>query len=275
VSDSPPAFDLAAYCTRIGFTGPAAPTVETLHAVVGRHAATIPFENLDVLLGRPIPLDAESLQRKLIRDKRGGYCFEQNGLLLLALGALGFQVTPIGARVRWQIARDVIPARTHLFARVDLDGVAWLADVGLGGASLTSAIQLDSDAEQATPHEPRRILRENGRLYHQSRLGDEWHDVCEFTLDEMHPIDRELANWWTSASPQSHFKKRLIVARAGAGGTRLSIRDREFTIRQADGRAETRPVESPGQLIELCAQHFGLDFPAGTRFGPPGSPWPS
>jgi N-hydroxyarylamine O-acetyltransferase len=275
VSDSVPAFDLTAYCARIGYAGPLTPTLDTLHAVVARHATTIPFENLDVLLGRPIRLDAASLQQKLIHDRRGGYCFEQNGLLLLALGALGFRVTPIGARVRWQIPRDVIPARTHLFVRVDLAGVAWLADVGIGSQSLTAAIQLDSAAEQATPHEPRRIVRENGRLFHQSRLGGEWNDLCEFTLDEMHPIDRELANWWTSASSQSHFKNRLIVARAGDAGTRYSIRDREFTIRQADGRADTTRVESPDRLLALCAEYFGLNFPAGTRFGPPGSPWPS
>jgi len=86
---SPVPFDLNAYCARIGYAGPLTPTLETLHAVVARHAATIPFENLDVLLGRPIRLDAESLQKKLVRERRGGYCFEQNGLLLLALGAFG------------------------------------------------------------------------------------------------------------------------------------------------------------------------------------------
>ncbi len=267
--------DLDAYFARLGYMGPRTPTLETLHAITARHVAAIPFENLDVLLGRPIRLDPESLQQKLIREKRGGYCFEQNNLLRLVLGALGYHVTPVGARVRWKIPRDVTPARTHLFLRVVADGSDWLADVGLGGASLTSAIRLEFDCEQPTPHEPRRLIREDGRLYHQLWTGTEWTDVCEFTLDPMHSIDCELANWWTSAHPASHFKSRLIVARAGTDGTRSSIRDREFTHRRGPVILERRELATPADLLEVLGRHFALHFPPGTRFGQPGSPWPA
>jgi N-hydroxyarylamine O-acetyltransferase len=271
-----PAPDLDAYFSRIGYAGSRAPTLATLHAVAGAHAQAIPFENLDVLLGRPIYLDAASIQKKLVHDRRGGYCFEQNGLLLLMLEALGFRVTPIGARVRLQTPRHVVPPRTHLFVRVELDGEFWLIDAGVGGLSLTSAIRLDeSGREQTTPHELRRIVREDGRLFHQARLGAEWTDVCEFTLEEMYPIDRELANWWTSASPTSRFKSRLVAARAAPDGKRLVINDRELSIRSADGQAEKHLIETPDELLLLLALHFNLRFPPGTRFGPPGSPWPS
>lgn len=267
--------DLDTYFTRIGYTGPRDPTLETLHSICAAHAASIPFENLDVLLGRPISLEPSALFQKLVHDRRGGYCFEQNGLLLLVLTRLGFRAAPLSARVRWQRPRDFTPPRTHVFLRIELDGTSWLADVGVGSGSLTAAIRLDpTGAEQATPHEPRRIVHEDGRYFHQMKLGADWADLCEFTLEEMPLIDRELANWYTSAHPQSHFKNRLIAARARPDGRRLAVLNHEFTRRERDGRAETRPIASPDELLQILAEHFGLTFPAGTRFGPPGSPWP-
>src|SRR5579871_6842774 len=127
---------LDAYFERIGYRGPREPTLATLNGVMAAHVESIPFENLDVLLGKPILIDEAALVRKLIHERRGGYCFEQNGLFLGVLEALGYQVTPISARVRLQRPRDYIPPRTHLFARVELEGESWLADVGVGGLSL-------------------------------------------------------------------------------------------------------------------------------------------
>lgn len=273
MSDTP--LDLDAYFARTGYTGPRTPTLAALNGIVAAHVQTIPFENLDVLLGRGINLDPAAVEQKLVVQKRGGYCFEQNSLLLRALETIGFRVAPISARVRWQKPRDQIPTRTHLFLRIELDGESWLADVGIGSNSLTCAIRLNTDAEQPTPHEPRRIVRDGARLYHQVRLGDEWHDICEFTLEEMPPIDREVANWFTSTHPQSHFRGRLIAARAAPHGVRLGLLNNEFSIRGADGRAEKRVVADADELLTILAEHFGLHFPTGTRFGPPGSPWPS
>lgn len=267
--------DLDAYFLRIGYSGPRAPTLAALHAITAAHTSTIPFENLAVLMGQPIDLEVGALFDKLVRARRGGYCFEQNGLLLHVLERLGYQVAPLSARVRLQRPRDFIPPRTHVFLRVELDGETWLTDVGVGGLSLTSAIRLNADGEQATPHESRRIVREGARLFHQVRFGDDWEDVCEFTLEEMPAIDRELGNWYTSAHPQSHFKNRLIVARAAPEGARLTLLNDELKIRRRDGRAESHTIKTPDELLELLERHFGLSFPAGTRFGPPGSPWPS
>ena len=270
-------FDLDAYFVRTGYTGPRDATLATLHAVVAAHAQTIPFENLDVLLGRPISLVPDAVFKKLILDRRGGYCFEQNSLLHRVLIALGFKVTTLSARVRWQRPRDFTPPRTHLFLRVELDGTSWLADVGVGGLSLTAAICLDeSGREQATPHEPRRIVREGASLFHQVRLATgDWADVCEFTLEAMPPIDCELANWFTSAHPQSHFRNRLLVARAAPTGIRLTLLNHEFTTRAADGQATTLLITSPEALLAVLSENFGLHFPPTTRFGAPGSPWPA
>ena len=196
-------------------------------------------------------------------------------LLLLVLTTLGYQVTPLSARVRWQRPRDFIPPRTHLLIRVELAGESWLVDVGIGGLSLTKAIRLIENEPQTTPHDTRRITRADGRYFHQVSFGGEWADICEFTGEEMPPIDRELAHWYTSAHPESHFKNRLVVARAKPDGSRLTLLNHELTTRQADGRSEVRSLTTPDELLTTLPEHFGLHFPAGTRFGLPGSPWPS
>ena len=263
----PFAFYLDAYFARTGYAGSREPALDTLHAVTWHHATTIPFENLDVLLGRGISLAPEAIFRKLVLEKRGGYCFEQNNLLLLVLRALGYRVTPIGARVRWQTPREVTPARTHLFLRVHLPEGDWLTDVGMGSASLTGAIPLEFDRGLATPHEKRRLVREQGKLFHQLWTGTDWTDCCEFTLDEMHPIDCEVANWWTSASPASHFKTNVTVGRAGRDGTRKAIRAGEFTHRRGAEILAREAITPGSRLLEILREHFDLTFPKGTRFG--------
>jgi N-hydroxyarylamine O-acetyltransferase len=259
--------DLDAYFARTGYTGSREPTLATLHAVTFHHATAIPFENLDVLLGRGISLAPEAIFRKLVTGRRGGYCFEQNNLLLLVLRALGYRVTPIGARVRWQIPRDIMPARTHLFLRVHLAEGDWLTDVGMGGSSLTGAIPLEFGRELPTPHETRRLDRDaSGRMFHQMWNGTEWMDCCEFTLDVMHPIDCEVANWWTSASPASHFKTAVIAGRACRDGTRKAIRGGVFNHRRGGEILAEETITPGSRLLAILSEHFGLHLPAGTKF---------
>ncbi len=258
--------DLDRYLDRIGYRGSREPTLPVLHALTAAHTRSVPFENLDVLLGHPIDLDPAALFDKIVVRRRGGYCFEQNGLFLEVLGALGFDAAPLSARVRLDRPREVVPPRTHLFLRVRVEGATWLTDVGIGGVSLTSAIRFEADVEQSTPHEPRRIVHEDGRWFHQARLGPRWADVYEFTGEEMPLVDREMGNWFTSTYPGSHFRHRLMVARAGAEGRRCTLTDTEFKIRGRDGHAETHPVGSPEDLLAVLDQHFGLSFAPGTRF---------
>lgn len=264
---------LDAYFDRIGYGGPATPTLDVLDALIARHTATIPFENLDVLLGRPIDLSPAALVQKLITDRRGGYCFEQNGLLLEVLTSMGFAVRPLSARVRYQRARDDIPPRTHVFLRVDLDATAWMADVGFGGFSPTCALRLDTDAWQPTPHETRRLVREGARTFHQVQLGDDWHDLSEFTGEAMPLVDRELANWYTSTHPRSAFRLRLTAAIAAPGGRRVTLLNHELTRRGPDGRADATRVASHEALLAILAGEFGLTLPPGTRLACEGLDW--
>src|SRR6188768_1544673 len=148
-----PAMDLAAYFQRIGYRGRYQPNFALLSALTAAHTQSIPFENLDVLLGLPIALEPDALFQKLVVDRRGGYCFEQNGLFLEVLRELGFQVTPISARVRLQRPRDFTPPRTHVFLRVELGGESWLTDVGVGGLPMSAPVRLSPPAEQTPPHE--------------------------------------------------------------------------------------------------------------------------
>jgi N-hydroxyarylamine O-acetyltransferase len=281
VSYSP---DLEAYFARIGYHGTRAPTVATLHAISLAHVQAIPFEALDVLLGRGVDLDPLAVERKLVHGGRGGYCFEQNSLLLHVLVALGYEAKPISARVRQGRPRDYTPARTHVFVRVELDGESWLVDVGVGGLSLTSAIRLAVDIEQETAHEPRRLVAEGrwdglaargpeGRLFHQARLGGEWVDVCELTLEEMPEIDRVVGNWYTSTHPRSHFKERLVVGRATATGRSVLV-NRELVRRRRDGSADKHLIATPEELLQVLSTEFSLHFPADTRFVCPGLEWP-
>jgi N-hydroxyarylamine O-acetyltransferase len=265
--------DLDAYFERIGYAGGREPTLATLRAIVDAHVRTIPFENLDVLLGRPIMLDVPSIMRKLVHEHRGGYCFEQNGLLLHVLQTLGYDAVPLSARVRVQRPRDFTPPRTHVFVRVELDGESWLADVGVGALSPSAPLRLDTSDEQPTLHEPRRLVREDGRLFHQARLGTEWHDVCEFTLEQMPLIDREVGNWFTSTHPQSHFRNRLLVARAGPHGVRHTLLNHELTVRGADGHAEHQVITTPEALLKVLDEVFELRLPTGTRLACEGLEW--
>ena len=267
--------DLDRYFARIGLRRPTALTRATLDAIAQAHVLAIPFENLDILLDRGVDIALPAIERKLVDAGRGGYCFEHNSLLLAVLGQLGFAVTPYSARVRIGRARDYTPARTHLFVRVDLDGTAYAVDVGVGGLSPTKALELDRAGEQATPHEPRRYVHEDRRWFHQAKLGDDWIDVCEFTRETMPEIDRIVANWYTSAHPDSHFRSRLIVARARPDGGRTTLTNRELSIRGRDGKADVRMLRSPAELLAALAEHFDLRFPPGTEFRCAALDWPS
>jgi len=268
--------DIDSYLERIGYDGPdsAPPTLETLRRLQLCHACSIPFENLDVLLGRPIDLSTQGIYEKLISSNRGGYCFEQNGLMLKVLERLGYEAIGLSARVIFSAINGAMPARTHLFTRVMLDGVPWLVDVGVGGFTPSEPLRMDTQCPQETLHDTRRIIRSEepspdgfGHWFHQVLIGDEWKSVYEFTGEQMLGIDREVGNWWTSASPESTFRDKIMVAMATSDGSRHSLATRKYTHRLNGEPIESIEIETSKQLLDLLDQRFGLRFPAGTLFG--------
>jgi N-hydroxyarylamine O-acetyltransferase len=258
--------DLDAYLERIAATAPLAPSAETLADLQQAHVGAIPFENLDILLGRPIALDLESLQAKLVTAGRGGYCFEQNTLFQAVLEKLGFEVTPLAARVR-RGTTDV-RARTHMLLRVDLAEGPFVSDVGFGAAGPVRPLPLEEGREHWLGPMGHRLRREEDHLWVLEGNADgEWADLYAFTLERQYPIDYEMASHFTSTHPRSAFVNSLTAQRMFPE-RRIILRNRELSVRE--GRAtETTVVRSPEHLLEVLEGHFDLAFPPGTRFSRP------
>ena len=264
--------NLDAYFSRIGFTGRAGADLTTLQTLHRLHIEAIPFENLDVLLGQRIDMSEAAVEHKIVQGRRGGYCFEQNTLFRGVLGALGFKTEAFLGRIRRNVPADVRTPLTHMVLRVTVDDRPWLADVGFGSLGTPAPIRLDIDTEQETPLEPRRILRRGATLFHQARLGDEWVDLYEFTLEDPAPMDFELGNWFSCTHPKANFVNNLVVTRV-EGTSRLLINNREFVIRRLDGTADRRDIGTHAELMELLASRFGLTLPEGTVLRAPALLW--
>jgi N-hydroxyarylamine O-acetyltransferase len=259
--------DLDAYCTRIGLQATGAPSLALLQAVVAGHAASIPFENLDIVLGRPIRLDIAAVQAKLVGAGRGGYCFEQNTLLRAALQRLGFGVTSLLARVVRTATADAITPRTHMLLRVDLpDGDAYLADVGFGNLTPTAPLMLASQAPQPSLHEDYRLQPMADETLLQARLGTRWENVYRFSAMPSHPIDHEVGNWFTSTRPGGLFTANVIAARPGTR-CRKTLFNGTVTIRDEDNRTETFVADSEISLREALQYHFDIMLDAAELAG--------
>jgi N-hydroxyarylamine O-acetyltransferase len=265
--------NLSAYFDRIAYAGSRDTSVEVLREIQWRHSLSIPFENLDIIAGLQIPLDGESLERKLIHERRGGYCFEHNGYLLFVLRALGFSVTTFLARVRWNVPTWIIPPRDHLVLQVGAKGGPWLFDVGFGGLGPAAVIAMNTERDQATIGGNCRLFKTKYGLLHQSQVGDNWTDVYEIDSTPALSVDLDVINWFSSTHPQSRFRQNLIVARSNADG-RCTILNRELTISNGN-KVERRKLGSADDLLSCLHSYFDLKFPSGTRFGAPGAKWPT
>lgn len=254
-------FDLHGYLDRIGVSGEVAPTYETLVELHRRHVMTFPFENINPLMGWPVPLDMGSLQTKFITDGRGGYCYEQNLVFKAALEAIGFQVNGLAARV--MIARphdSPPPPRTHMLLRVDIDGQSYLADTGFGGNTLSSPIRLEADTVQSTSHDRRRLVYEDGEYTMQVEIHGEWRTLYRFPLVPYHLSDYEVCNWYVSTNPRSHFTKMLAVARVTPTG-RYTLRNNDFAEHSLDGTTHRRLIPTLDELLATLKEVFLLNVP--------------
>lgn len=264
---------LDAYFHRIDHTGEAKPTATGLARLMLAHVRSIPFSNVEILRGQPVSLAADDVFDKLVTRRRGGYCFEQNGLFARVLTVLGFTVRPVGARVTLRAAPGEVTAVSHMALIVQAEGVDWLVDVGFGALSPTAPLRLVADKVQETPHEPRRLVPVGHGFAHEVRLVTEWLELYRLTPDEMHPIDQEVANWWTSTHPSSRFRTVLMVARAEDDGARLTLTEERLTRRARNGTEAVTPIESRAQVLEILERDFALDYPPDTRLALPGVAW--
>jgi N-hydroxyarylamine O-acetyltransferase len=255
-----PPIDLEAYLARIGFEGRASPDAATLAALHELHAQAIPFENLAAFLGEPVRLDAASLQEKLVARRRGGWCFEQNLLFAHVLESIGFPVRRLAARVRWNAAPGAVTPRSHMLLEVEADGATWIADVGFGGQSLTAPLALVPHVEQATPHEPFRLVPEEGAFVLESRVEGEWRALYAFERHVQHLADYEVSNWYLANHPQSQFVTGIIAARA-APGRRHALRNARYAIHHRDGRTEKRVLASVAEVRRVLGEDLRIPLP--------------
>jgi N-hydroxyarylamine O-acetyltransferase len=261
MSESP---DLDAYFRRIAYRGAATPTLETLEDLHALHAAAIPFENLSPFLGEPVKLDLASLEAKLVRGGRGGWCFEQNLLFSYVLIALGFEVTRFAARVRWNVPAGVVTSRSHMLMRVRLDEGDYIADVGFGGVTLTAPLAMRVGVEQSTPHEPHRLVAEGSGYVLEAKIGGEWHALYAYETHEQQLADYEVSNWYLSTHPDSIFLSGIMAARA-APEARYALRNTRYAIHHSDGSTERRNIGSVDEFLETLAGPLRIRVPESPR----------
>jgi N-hydroxyarylamine O-acetyltransferase len=247
-------FDLDAYLERIGLSG--RPTVAEVHRA---HVASIPFENLDPHRGVPVSLDPAALQRKLVAQRRGGYCFEHNLLLAAALRALGADVALLLGRVRLGRPVGRISPRTHLVLRVrDADGV-WLADTGFGNGTLMEPVPFGPGPVYDQCGWRFRLVTDGPEHVLQTATESGWADLYGFVPEPVPAVDIETSNWFTSTHPRSPFVTGLIVSTQGRDGSRLMLSDwTGLALTEQTPAQTTETAIVVEQIPDLLERRFGL-----------------
>lgn len=261
--------DLDAYFERIGWGGATAPTLDTLTGLLAAHMQHIPFENLDVLLGRPVRLDLDSLEAKLVRARRGGYCFEQCTLFAAVLERLGFALHRHTARVTARTPRHASP-RTHMLIEVRFGARSVLVDPGFGSLAPRVPLPLEDGAAFESGAERHALVRDGTawvlRVASEGQTVDAW----VTPLDRDPAIDFEVGNHYTSTHPSSVFRQHLML-RAFTPDGRIGVMNRDVTLRQGD-RTQSWRLADRAALRQLLAERFGFDLPEVETLRIPGVP---
>lgn len=259
---------LEEYFDRIGFKTEERPppSLDTLKELHHLHPKSIPFENIDVVVGKPVSVDPEAVKKKLVSEKRGGYCLEQNVLFNEVLREIGFQTKIYLARVVWvNKGPDYLPP-THVFLGVIIDGEEFVADVGFGGQTLSGPLLLKTGLEQKVPKGLFRLTKyENAELPYDKimlevKLKDEWKSIYCSNLSPQRLSDLQVQNWWTSANPNSPFLKRLILAKHTETES-VNLLNLGLTIYHHDtGEKETHALTLEN-ILEVLEERFTISVP--------------
>ena len=260
--NGPMTMDLSRYFDRIDYRGPADPTLEVLQDLMTAHIRTIPFENLDPILGVPVDdLSAAALTDKLIHRGRGGYCYEQNGLMGYVLTEICFRVRRLAGRVIWMLGPDApLPAQTHTVLAVRFPGAraTYLVDVGFGGQTPTSPIRVEIGGIQQTTREPYRLEDRRDGLVLQAEVRGDWQDLYEFSTRTQPQIDLTVGSWYVSTHPKSHFVTGLLVAMV-TDDARYNLSGRNLAIHR-DGGTEKVLLDGAAAVLDTLRDRFGINI---------------
>lgn len=250
--------NLDLYFQRVGFNQIPKTDFETLRQLHRGHIFNIPFENFDVLFGKPPKLDTSSIFKKLVTDKRGGYCFEMNGLFQAVLEQLGFSTKAHIARVLMGSSPLETKAQSHQVLTVECDNKTYFADVGFGGGGLIEPILLELGVEHQQSAEAIQLDFEDGRYFLRTGIKGQWVNTYCFTLAECYPIDFVVANHYTATHPDSKFTKQVVCNRRTVDGGYF-LAGRELKRRQGQS-SETQSLEGPEEYLTLLKEVFALDI---------------
>ena len=227
--------DVDAYLARVNYTGPRTADYNTLSSILRSHIASIPFESFDVLLGRPIRLDPEALQAKIVANRRGGYCFEHGSLMYAALQAIGFAPIRHASRVVLFEQRHE-SVRQHMFLTVAIDGVTYVIDPGFGPFACPFPIPVDG-SPVPTSAPTHRLSREgNDWILYVTQEGKQVPGWIS-TMEEEYPVDFEMMNYYISTHPASFYTHNILASAVTHEG-RVNIMNQDVNIIR-DGAGES------------------------------------
>lgn len=254
--ESNPEAAIAAYFERIRYSGPRTPTFQVLSDLQDCHLHAVPYENLDILRGKELSLAPADLFDKIVTRRRGGYCFENNGLFRWLLEKLGFQVVSHFARF-WRDEQNPPPKRRHHVLQVTVSGVPWLVDVGVGGVIPRRPIRMEAGLEQVQGDELYRLDPDPlfGWFLMEKKKG-EWCRLHSFTEEPQFPKDFLMGNYWCQHAPESPFRKSPILGLRTREG-RNTVSGTEFRLFRPDGVKTFTPTGQKA-MSEALETHFGI-----------------
>jgi N-hydroxyarylamine O-acetyltransferase len=248
--------DINAYLQRIGYHGDRSPTLETLRALHRAHLLSVPFENLNIARGWPILTTEQALFQKIVVGRRGGFCYELNGLFAALLRALGFDVTLLSARVV-NAAGEVGPEFDHLTLLVQLEE-CWLADVGFGD-SFVEPLRLDQPEEQVQDSGAYRVTHDGEQWSVLERVAGEWKPQYYFSLQPRRIEDFDAMCRFHQSSPDSPFTRKRVCTRATGSG-RVTLSDNRLIVTEHGQRAE-RQLRGDDEWDAILRDRFGITLP--------------
>jgi N-hydroxyarylamine O-acetyltransferase len=251
--------NLDLYTERIGLSNYISINEQLLYDIQTHQLSSIAFENIDCLHHLPIKIDVTSLEQKILYKNRGGYCFELNTLLHLALIEAGFKSRPLLSRVMYR--GTGVNARTHIFLLVEINGKTYLTDAGFGGPGIFTPMPFEIDREDHQRNGVFRIHKDEtfGYILQKKIITDDsWFNVYSFNLDLVYPADLDMSNFYTSTLPESHFRHNLIGALFTNEG-RITLLNKTLTITTKD-KSTTRDIPDHTTLLSVLKDDFKINL---------------